>query len=300
MPTNTQLFIAPHYDDAVLSCSARIIAARSQNINVTIATVFSSGSESSADRAYYQDRNNENLEAARLLGSDCVELGFLDAPYRNSGYAPYLGLTGPVLAEDRATIDLVGDKILELCAVLNPDTVFLPLAIGEHVDHRVVFQTWPRLYKAHKIEFYEDRPYVLLPGMINVRAQLLSASMPSVKRSERYGLAAVVDNFDQVFMYKNSLRDPAERFRWLLHLARRLHLLKSANTLISLSSSLHVLADDAMPLLLAAIAAYKTQIPGLYGTMADFERVSASYSELLVEPGCHSDVYIERFWQLVD
>jgi LmbE family N-acetylglucosaminyl deacetylase len=275
-------------------------------MDVVIATVFSSGSESAQDREYYQARNNENLAAARLLETECVEFGFLDAPYRNSGYAPYLGLTGPVLADDRTTIDLVGDKILELCADIRPRTIFLPLAIGEHVDHRVVFQTWPRLDKDYHIEFYEDRPYVLLPGMINVRAQLLSAAMPSVKRAERYGLSAVVENFDTLFMYKNSLRDPVERFRWLLHLARRLHLLRSANTLINLGSSLTALDNEDLPLLREAVAAYKTQIPGLYGTMSDFDRTSAHYSQILREMDGNgaddfdNNSYIERYWKIMD
>ncbi|NJM07002.1 hypothetical protein HC891_13705 [Candidatus Gracilibacteria bacterium] len=71
------------------------------------------------------------------------------------------------------------DTALLAIAQRYPDAViYAPLAIGEHVDHQLVYAAAVRLSKAGTpVAFYEDIPYVLAAGALERRFGQVDGSM---------------------------------------------------------------------------------------------------------------------------
>lgn len=160
----TAFFISPHLDDAVFSCAEMIRHLVTDGWKVIVVTVFTEGADEHALRRL------EDLDAAHLLGFEALHLGFVDAPFRQTGHVGFEEILFGWNTEDDAVVDAVTKKLRELINTLNPDRVFAPLGVGEHVDHRIVFQA-ARLDGS--VEFYEERPYAYARGAVELRLRRL-------------------------------------------------------------------------------------------------------------------------------
>jgi LmbE family N-acetylglucosaminyl deacetylase len=219
----THVFVSPHPDDAALSCGGLIAKLRADGEAVSILTVFSGpgtldrltpyqrlalGFGSSAKwqpgddadslvgsgRAVAEaeaaeavptpgqvmaDRRAEDESFASFVGASVVFVNLPDAVFRGyEGDAELMGLPRPndppPTAELRAAL-----------ARLAPEVLYLPLAVGGHVDHRQVRRAGMALLaepgSVHRnlIRFYEDFPYALTTGFERV-AQLDPEILPSL------------------------------------------------------------------------------------------------------------------------
>lgn len=154
--------LSPHLDDVVLSCPVHLQRLRAQGQAVVVATVFTEGDESAVEQ--YRQRRAEDRRALRALGCAHHHLGFLDAPFRSAAYGDFCGIAfGEV---DLATQGAVADRIARLTARLKPERVFAPLAVGNHVDHRLVRQAALMSVSHERLVFYEDRPYAFIPSQV--------------------------------------------------------------------------------------------------------------------------------------
>src|SRR5688572_21800222 len=133
------LFVSPHLDDAVFSCAARILREVATGAEVTVATVFSHVRRRSAQAADYIARRAEDREALRLLGAKPRWIGLLDAPSRNPFYASFRRIVFETAPSDANQVDIVREELDSLVADLAPDVIYLPLGVGTHIDHRLVF-----------------------------------------------------------------------------------------------------------------------------------------------------------------
>ncbi len=105
-----------------------------------------------ADADYMAIRRNEDLAAARALGVEHVHhLDLPEAPHR--GYTSAADLFAGMHDDDRSTTALVADAI---ASFLPADRVFLPLGLGNHVDHLHVIKAF-----ASEAWQWLDTPYVL-------------------------------------------------------------------------------------------------------------------------------------------
>lgn len=105
-------------------------------------------------------RRRENTAALTILGVESVSLGLVDAALRRTenGYA-YAGpdeLFGPAADGDTALGKQIAGLLERWCA--DAAAINAPLAIGGHVDHRLVPDAMAR-WEAGTIEWYEDFPY---------------------------------------------------------------------------------------------------------------------------------------------
>ena len=163
------LFFSPHLDDVIFSCGATVAKMVFRGDDVVLATIFTGSVDSPRDFAlacqtdkglapdvdYMALRRAEDERAAAALGVRSVlHLGLFEAPHR--GYASAPALFAGVREDDvsplplRAILDEVG-----------PDVVFVPQAIGNHVDHVRVTRAFIASGWAGAARFYRDAPYIL-------------------------------------------------------------------------------------------------------------------------------------------
>jgi LmbE family N-acetylglucosaminyl deacetylase len=176
-PGSRAMVLQPHYDDAALSCggTAALIAKAGRT---DILTVFASElvpemvgdfAAGKHQRWRLEDpdlvvaiRRAEDARAAAVLGCNVRWLGLPDAIYRGDNYTSDDALFGPLHPDDW---DLAAHLALEVRGLpewSDEAAVFVPLAIGTHADHQLVFETGRILARqGHKVLAYEDAPYVI-------------------------------------------------------------------------------------------------------------------------------------------
>lgn len=184
------IVLAPHLDDAVLSCGALITHAASRTA-VTVTTFFTEGAQGpytlSARRylrqvgersaeALYQQRRDEDRAALEPLGITCVHAGLTEALFRRrpvsrsrSGLARVLPelahaypsfrahvTSGQLAAADAGTLR-EASAVIQRAAEPGPHLVLAPLGVGGHVDH-VLVRTAAES-SGLPVVYYSDFPY---------------------------------------------------------------------------------------------------------------------------------------------
>ena len=164
------LAISPHLDDAVFSAGGTLAQRARQGWRVIVATCFTGNVARPAgfalacqldkglgpDVDYMALRRAEDIAACAAIGAEPLHLPFLEAPHR--GYASAAALFGDVHAGE-AVIEPLIATLRELVATEQPDVVFGPLAVGGHVDHRIV-RTAVEALGLRQLMLWEDWPYV--------------------------------------------------------------------------------------------------------------------------------------------
>lgn len=169
----TQLFLAPHYDDAAYSCGGTIAQWTQQGKRVLIYTLMA-GTAPAPDTPIVREnhqrwqaggdpvqaRREEDKAAAAILGATTQYADIPDCIYRTAeGEALYPteeSLWGAVHPADRAP------GALQALTLPDADFVYAPLGVGGHVDHRIV-RDWARGVLQKRplsvLRFYTDYPY---------------------------------------------------------------------------------------------------------------------------------------------
>jgi len=173
------VYLAPHLDDAVLSCGGAIHHRAGRGDTVQVITVFAAGGEALSSFALEQHdywgnpprpmalRRAEDVAALVRLNATALHLDYPDAVYRTlaPGQWPYHdleSLMGEVNPADPVDALALAQA---LAAALNsddqqPDAIYAPLAIGHHVDHQIVHSAAQYLLaEGYRVAFYEDYPY---------------------------------------------------------------------------------------------------------------------------------------------
>jgi LmbE family N-acetylglucosaminyl deacetylase len=184
------IVLAPHLDDAALSCGALMIHA-ARHTSVTVVTFFTEAGQKpytlSARRylhqvgarnanVLYQRRRDEDHAALEPIGIKCVHAGLTEALFRrrpNAGkwsffarmlpelvhiypvYRLYV-TSGRVAAVDTDTLQSVCTTIQQLTGP-GPHLVLAPLGVGGHVDHVLVRSAAES--SGARVVYYSDFPY---------------------------------------------------------------------------------------------------------------------------------------------
>ncbi|HAS82717.1 MAG TPA: hypothetical protein DCS43_08610, partial [Verrucomicrobia bacterium] len=173
-----QIFVSPHLDDAVYSCTPIIRERVKQGFPVCIWTVMAGvptrrvGFSRLAQRLSAQDasasvrtRQREDHEAARKIGAKIRHFDLLDGIYRNDVFArPYYpelrDLFNGIDLRELALVNVIRQCLRQR---LRPDDVlFCPSAQSGHVDHvmvRLAVETF-----AQDTFLYDEFPYTLNRG----------------------------------------------------------------------------------------------------------------------------------------
>ncbi|HEY8291969.1 MAG TPA: PIG-L family deacetylase [Thermomicrobiales bacterium] len=176
--TARAIFLSPHLDDVALSCGGTVALLADQGCEPIVVTVFAGEvpGDFITDFAKWKHgrwgvgsveenvlrRQEEDRVAVAALGARARWLGYPDAIYRGDRYLSDASLFGTPRAVEIGLVDLIGDEIRRLPEWADDGTVFVPLGIGEHVDHQIMFAVG-RLLAEHgaRVFAYEDCPYAI-------------------------------------------------------------------------------------------------------------------------------------------
>lgn len=252
----TTLVVSPHLDDAVLSIPGFIRSHIRHGDPTLVLTVCSHGDAS------HTIRRAEDLAALTILGATHLHLGLHDAPQRR-GVPPsfrdlILGSPDP---SDAAAITHI---LINHITALAPKTVLLPLAVGEHLDHRIIHAIHPHI--SAQIGFYEDRPYAQIQHAVTARLLRLGATV------DGHAIIASPTDFDE---YLASAREAPFIRAYLPADERETCLLAAAAPLISpapasgldLQRDRQTFRPDIRRLAIAAAQAYTSQLPDLFADL---------------------------------
>jgi LmbE family N-acetylglucosaminyl deacetylase len=172
------LFLSPHLDDAVFSCAVQILRERQAGNDVMVATVFSHARRNSTASATYVDRRAEDRRALNILGAQVRWLGLLDAPCRNPFYNSFRRIVLETAPGDERTAKPVETALTRVIDDFRPTTVYAPLGVGTHIDHRLVYSAVAALAEKRRVNpaqlrYYEERPYAYIRGAVALRLSQL-------------------------------------------------------------------------------------------------------------------------------
>ncbi|MBC8171772.1 MAG: PIG-L family deacetylase [Anaerolineae bacterium] len=179
------LFLAPHPDDAPLSCGGTIYQLREAEEQTCVILTIMSGDppEPLPDSALVRElherweagtnpmiaRRQEDEEAATVLSAkSIIHTSMLDCIYRTAPdgtplYPVGSAINGNVHPHDGALPSLL---VVDLPYADQVTHVYAPLGVGHHVDHQII-RDWALHLAAKHPEitflFYEDYPYAERP-----------------------------------------------------------------------------------------------------------------------------------------
>lgn len=173
------LFVSPHFDDGVFSCGGRIHQLTAAGKPVTVLTMMGGLHAGELPKSPILDdlhkrwmagadplraRQEEDKRALSRLNAEHLHIDLTDCVYRQVDgallYQSEESLFGPVHAADYAR------KALEAVRLPDPGrqlALYLPLAVGHHVDHQIV-RDWGIGLLGDKpdhwsLRFYAEYPY---------------------------------------------------------------------------------------------------------------------------------------------
>ncbi len=171
------LYLSPHLDDVALSCGGLIAKQGLGGERVLVLTIFagrpSYGSLSLFARFLHLTWGNppdpvglrwkEDEAALAHLGAEPYHLPLLDALYRGQPRPLYRSngaLFGEIDPQDRGLAEEVAGYVEEVSRRYGQPCLYAPLAVGHHVDHRMVKGAADLLsQRGQEVTYYEDFPY---------------------------------------------------------------------------------------------------------------------------------------------
>jgi LmbE family N-acetylglucosaminyl deacetylase len=183
------VYLAPHLDDAALSCGGAIAGQRAAGQRVLVVALCTAAPDPGADfsalaRAFHREwrltpaqavaaRLDEERAALAILGADGLWAGMLDAIYRSpEAYHSRATLFAPPDAAD-PLLPTLRELIAALRARLPEASFYAPLGVGGHVDHQITCRA--ALERAGPaLALYEDFPYVARAGELERRLASLA------------------------------------------------------------------------------------------------------------------------------
>lgn len=176
------VYLAPHLDDAVLSCGGQIFMQTQAGQAVLVLTVMAGAPPRQTMTPFAQllherwqlagevtaARRAEDAAACAILGADVAHWEIPDCIYRqdpDSGQGYYASNEALFGAVHEAETELVTTLAGRLVALPAYGRLLAPLTVGHHVDHQIVHRAAAALPQ-ERIAYYEDYPYAAVPGAL--------------------------------------------------------------------------------------------------------------------------------------
>lgn len=186
------IYISPHLDDVVFSCGGRMWQQVRAGDDVAAVSIFAGVPDPGVPFSPYAEdlharwdqpvdavkrRQEEDRQALAYLGVSAVHWSYKDCIYRRTPAGHYAYASEEALWGDihPAEVDLIRELADRLGTLpLTPQAaLYIPLAVGRHVDHRIA----RRAAEAYAVDhhprdwiYYEDFPYA--QEQASVRAAL--------------------------------------------------------------------------------------------------------------------------------
>jgi len=178
-PKTRPVYLSPHLDDVALSCGGLIHQQAWQGLRPLVITCFAgvpdyrrlSPFAAQLHQSWGQladpveQRRCEDATAMTYLGAEYQHWDYLDCIYRcHPVSGEFLYPSAPAIFGELGSAEhnLIDELAKRLAASLPVEgtRIYAPLAIGHHVDHRIVSQAalYLRLH-GFSVQCYEDYPY---------------------------------------------------------------------------------------------------------------------------------------------
>jgi LmbE family N-acetylglucosaminyl deacetylase len=169
----------------------------------------------------------------------------------------------------------------------DPNLAVFPLGAGGHIDHRTAFEAG-RLITGMPVRFYEDRPYILWPGVLQGRMNQIGsdAALPAVTPQ------GMKDSLTSYHYLKHFVPE-GDYQRETLPLYYAAATQKSAGTLKAKSDELTA-TEKELKTLYEALARYTSQMHLIYSSFDNFIHDSLLHEKARTG----KSAYIERCWKL--
>lgn len=173
------VFVSPHFDDVALSCGGIVAKHAAAGDAPVLLTVFAappddgpvsklaqqihewSGVGPNEGKALIEKRLAEEKAAAAELGATSMTLAFKDAIYRGEQYTEE-SLFQEIHPSDSALLRELEEAVVAVWRQTSQAVVYLPIGIGDHVDHQLCARLHGALHVAGAtVRRYEDIPYVI-------------------------------------------------------------------------------------------------------------------------------------------
>lgn len=176
------IYLAPHLDDAALSCGGQIAQQTRAGRRVLIVTVMAGDPPTDTENDYIRSlharwelerdataqRRVEDIAACATLGADYLHWPIADCIYRldpETGRPIYVSdddIFGNVHPAEQPLVAEIAGLLRTLPAA---GQVYTPLTIGHHVDHLLVTEA-AQLAFGDNLLYYEDYPYAQQSGKL--------------------------------------------------------------------------------------------------------------------------------------
>jgi LmbE family N-acetylglucosaminyl deacetylase len=228
---NSHFYLSPHLDDVALSCGGRIWQQARAGERVTVVTVFAGAAEPDARLSSYarelqarwghsaeavEKRQEEDRQALSFLGAEPLHWQYRDCIYRRTpgGEFPYAreeALWGEIHPSEAGLVRELAERIR---ALPLEGTLYVPLAVGRHVDHRIVRQASEG--SERPLIYYEDFPYAAGRGA--VEAALADSTwqaerLPLSQEALQAKIAAITRYRSQITTFWGNTSDMAAAVR---------------------------------------------------------------------------------------
>lgn len=201
-PTQTEqngprLFISPHFDDGILSCGGALNQLTAAGQTVTVMTMMGGLFDGvlpntpiltdlhqrwQAGRDPLRARQLEDMQALRSIGASFIHVPLPDCVYRLANGAALYPSEESLFAEAHPADE--APAFLSQVTIPPAAAVYIPLAVGHHVDHQIVRDWGLRLLESKPddmaIRFYAEYPY--LNAERAIEAALAELALPLVAR----------------------------------------------------------------------------------------------------------------------
>jgi LmbE family N-acetylglucosaminyl deacetylase len=296
------VFLSPHPDDVALSCPASLLSEADRGRRALVVTFFCDTGNDPDPRAAGSGarRRAEDAEAMARAGADVMFAGYADAPFRCGTYRSFGGIVFGRDPADDAVAARASDLIAWLLRRVRPDTLYAPLAVGGHIDHRLCHDA-ARAVRFGPTLFYEDRPYALVREAVRIRLGLLGAR--AAERDVGGGGAAAVGRS----FLPSVLRAPYVRrylvgrretvaclARFLGQIARARRCERARRGVARATAVLRAFDPSVLDRCWHLASAYESQLGEWFGRRAEHDERSLEYASRIGVPGGHA----ERFWRL--
>ncbi len=225
------IYLSPHLDDAALSCGGQIYQQSQSGQSVLVVSVTAGDPGSGSISPFAEElherwqlpadavaaRRREDMAACAILGADHAHWDFLDCIYRRHPasreplYTTGENIFGRFHPAESALVDELAQRMSRLP---RHGTLYLPLTIGNHVDHQLVLMAAQSLEAKDTFRYYEDFPYVRISGALAAvigdqaawRQQIVPLS-PSALEARIESIACYRSQIDILFGGSAQLRE---------------------------------------------------------------------------------------------
>ena len=177
------VLLSPHFDDVVFSCGALVAQWARSGQRVAIVTICAGLPPAGPLSAYAGKlhrrwspqresrpaqvvalRRAEDLRAADMLGAMAIHLTVPDCIYRlnpDGGwlYEGHAQIFGALHAAEQQLPQQLAQQLVRISGVTADTRIWIPLALGNHVDHQLVRLAAQQSELPGQRGYYEDYPY---------------------------------------------------------------------------------------------------------------------------------------------